>query len=648
MVDLADTILTEQETPARQGALSGAVDGYKSPARFLGWVGERAGGRFISGVHVEARRDGQLIAQSSPSAPRLDVTQNEPVPVAFEIDLNGIGTPQEVLHGTIRFFAVNEKARCLEIPLYKVTRHRIERDIFDFKEPDRNLLAMADAAAIDALRAEVGRLGIKRALIVTSMLNGLHGSPLVALDAGRVLASAGVMVDFLTLNLAPSYAELFARRGIRCFDPVHNPFPIEGAAYDLVWGQHWPAYGFVFLELCIRARYFALVSLSSFEPLESVDILLQEADIVVFNAQSTQDETLAGLPTGISKPMAITGNALPSSWFSPAARPIPVDQPRAVAFISNRRVEELRQASDLLAAQGVHVAFFGVLDKTQLVEQDLIDRFDVIVTIGHSIQKALARGRPAYCYDCFGGAGYIGLANLDMAAKHNFSGRESPSVKSASQIASEILTLYPAAAAQAEKLAVIAAQRFRLELVMAGLLEQIGLRRNHREFRNDKCSPSSKLVRYGVNTTVNYPLFTPANAITRDGKTAFVRLVRTSEPNANIAFFCEVNAASPSLYSVSRQARTVSVYGFLLAVPEAEITGITVEHDNGLVTRAVQNQPSPWLAQKFPTNPQAAHGRFEVQLTLHMDVRQAKFVAILQHGARVVFYTVRFEPITAP
>jgi hypothetical protein len=495
------------------------------------------------------------------------------------------------------------------------------------------------------LAAELARLGIRRALIVTSMMRSLHGAPLVALDIGIVLAAAGVEVDFFTLELGHPLSGQLAKRGFRCFDPATRPDGLYGARYDLVWGQHWPAYGFVFYEFAVTARYFALVSLSSYEPLETVHFLAPQANILVFNARSTRDETLAELPVAPSKPVGITGNAIPPDWFAGDPAPLPEDAPRNVAVVSNRRCDELRLAGDLLKAQGIAVRFVGFLDKAEFVDSNFVDRCDVVVTIGHTVQKALARGRPVYCYDRFGGPGYIDEGNLDRAETHNFSGRDCPLGKTPEQICAEILDGYAAAAAAAGTLSRIAAERYRLDDVLAGLLGRLAPRAVARPVRAGKLSAARKFVRYAVNAAVRYDLFTPESTMVAKDRLDFVRLKRTLPKPESIPYFREVNAPSPSLYAVSPQPRSAPVYGYILPAPGLEITAIEVHHDDGTVTTAPSGLPSPNLKDMFPDHPLSGVGRFNAHYTIRPGMNRVELIAVLSDGARPVFFVIEIEPV---
>ena len=75
---------------------------------------------------------------------------------------------------------------------------------------------------------------------------------------------------------------------------------------------------------------------------------------------------------------------------------------------------------------------FGLQSKVELVTPELIQKYDVVLTIGKTVQYALLGNKVVYCYDHFGGMGYLSLKNYEIARYHNFQeggGREKRQIK---------------------------------------------------------------------------------------------------------------------------------------------------------------------------------------------------------------------------
>ncbi len=66
---------------------------------------------------------------------------------------------------------------------------------------------------------------------------------------------------------------------------------------------------------------------------------------------------------------------------------------------------------------------FGIEGEFKLITPEVLKDFDAVITIGRTVQYCLALGIPVYCYDRFGGPGWITESNIESASKFNFSGR---------------------------------------------------------------------------------------------------------------------------------------------------------------------------------------------------------------------------------
>jgi hypothetical protein len=83
------------------------------------------------------------------------------------------------------------------------------------------------------------------------------------------------------------------------------------------------------------------------------------------------------------------------------------------------------------------------------------------VTIGKTVQYALVAGVPVYCYDTFGGPGWLSPENVEAAAANHFSGAGSAK-RDAATIAAELVEGWDRARRDAEALLPLAWERFDL------------------------------------------------------------------------------------------------------------------------------------------------------------------------------------------
>ena len=62
------------------------------------------------------------------------------------------------------------------------------------------------------------------------------------------------------------------------------------------------------------------------------------------------------------------------------------------------------------------------MDQPVFVDEFALIPYDLVITIGKTVQYCFALKIPVYCYDHFGGPGYIDGENYALAKNHNFSG----------------------------------------------------------------------------------------------------------------------------------------------------------------------------------------------------------------------------------
>lgn len=322
---------------------------------------------------------------------------------------------------------------------------------------------------VEMLQAVIGRQGIRTALITTHYFDGYGGSPLVALDVAEALRRAGVEVHIAACRIAPPLSAAAAARGF----PLHDLH--EGARppglpqeVDLVWGQHWSAYGLALLEFGIAARGIILSSLSPFEPLEALPFLADEADLLLFNSEENLAVQTPSLPAGT--PRHVLPNSLPAAWFEGVSSPR--EAPLRVLFVSNDPPTDLAAALLLLEADDIACVAIGAHSEQRLVDEALLDDHDAVVTMGHTVQKALARQRPVFVYGRFGGPGWLTPDNLPLALHHNFSGRGFGR-REAPHLAAEFKSGFSAARDRVGCLAALARERFCLETHLAMRLEGV-------------------------------------------------------------------------------------------------------------------------------------------------------------------------------
>lgn len=87
------------------------------------------------------------------------------------------------------------------------------------------------------------------------------------------------------------------------------------------------------------------------------------------------------------------------------------------------------------------IDYIGVQHTPRFVDEKLLEQYDLVITIGRTVQQCFALKVPVYVYDYFGGPGYITKENFELAEMNNFSGRGF-NRKNVEELCEDIVTNY--------------------------------------------------------------------------------------------------------------------------------------------------------------------------------------------------------------
>jgi hypothetical protein len=170
--------------------------------------------------------------------------------------------------------------------------------------------------------------------------------------------------------------------------------------------------------------------------------------MILANSFETRESLLKLMP---SRAVDVLGNPAPDYFLRPTRPNYPL-LPGKILVVSNHVPEDLANALKLYKSKhtGVVIDHFGLGGTQRLVEPTIITRYDLVITIGKTVQYSIASCVPVYCYDRFGGPGFLSSSNFITAAWWNFSGRgfSKNSYKSSKRIVSDIEDNYQKKAAE--------------------------------------------------------------------------------------------------------------------------------------------------------------------------------------------------------
>lgn len=309
---------------------------------------------------------------------------------------------------------------------------------------------------------------MKRALVLTNHLHAWAGSEILALEVSETLKKTYDVSLVANVIAKEIHTECEKQEMTVSSDP--SKFNL--CDFDFIWAQHLVAplcNGFV--DLSAFDGSFNSVHLSPYEPFELASLMYSKP--LGANIVGNSQETLRKINSFYSKPLKTynLNNATTENFIEEEMFPVGSHKSiKSILIVSNHIPEELASAAQLLMRQGIKITAFGMGQKNykRLTKAD-IQAFDAIVTIGKTVQNSILARRPVYCYDRFGGPGYITQDNFELALSFNFSGRCCNRKLDAEQLSKEIILGYEMSCSHVNQLFELGSKLFSLERFLENL-----------------------------------------------------------------------------------------------------------------------------------------------------------------------------------
>ncbi len=274
-------------------------------------------------------------------------------------------------------------------------------------------------------------------LITNHHLKHFMGSEINALELALTFRKKGMKVYVATLVKGDPIASEFLHYDIPVIDLL-NSEKIDNMVFDLGWIHHLPVF-YMALSKGIRFKKVLFSCLSFFEPLETPPLNISEFDVVCFNSQETYNKlTCDGfVPTHCN--YIINPNAVLPDFFSQYKKNHSKTLQKLLV-VSNHIPEEILE----LGNHFEKIDFYGIEGtvKNSMITPNILLQYDAVISIGKTAQYALCVKVPVYCYDIFGGSGWVTSKNYTTMEEYNYSGRDSCRKIPTSEIAHELKTFY--------------------------------------------------------------------------------------------------------------------------------------------------------------------------------------------------------------
>ncbi|HBJ77297.1 MAG TPA: hypothetical protein DDY68_05950, partial [Porphyromonadaceae bacterium] len=329
-------------------------------------------------------------------------------------------------------------------------------------------------------------LNQKSILITVAYLDGFHGSVIHVKEWGTYFVSKGFNVTIATIMWTPEIYNMITRYGVK----VRSVFEDWNEKFDIVIAYHFPTIGLL-LKKGVDCTKMVLGSLSSFEYLESFPLFFELAScLVCVSEESKLFHHLSGIPL---EQMIVIENSIPDEYFNFTIKK-KHELPEKIAIVSNHIPEELRDIKRERKFDTIDFIGMGGDIYTEITPA-LLSGYDVVISIGKTVQYAMGLGIPVFEYDYFGGCGYLSLENFYREKETNYSGRTTRRKISTYEIVTEILNGYANALHETDKIRQIAKDIFSLSKKLDFLLLKL---------HNTKDFSKNDLLNLNSNVTIEF------------------------------------------------------------------------------------------------------------------------------------------------
>jgi hypothetical protein len=289
-------------------------------------------------------------------------------------------------------------------------------------------------------------------LLTQAHLSRHAGSEMVTIELAEHFAALGAAVSVLTHVVSDEIRAELEEAGVSVLLTGERGEDAAGGTSrpDLAWIHH----GLIPASLAARpgGTRFVFNHMSAVHPLEfdlSGGVEEALASVSAYNSPETlRVHEAAGLVSSRSS-RVVFANPAPDGFGGPDGLGDAGDETARddgpVLVVSNHPPVELLEALDDLGGDIVRVGDGADGFEARRVHPELLRSARAVVTIGKTVQYALLARVAVYCYDVFGGPGWLTEENFDEAADRNFSGRGFGQ-KSSDEIRIELLSGSPSAA----------------------------------------------------------------------------------------------------------------------------------------------------------------------------------------------------------
>lgn len=302
----------------------------------------------------------------------------------------------------------------------------------------------------------------KKVLMTNLYLQKYTGSELHTVELARQFKKHGFEVTIAVYS--KSYPLLELCDEFKVIECQHET--LTDNYFDIVFIQHFPVYDYLCAHYEIKYSHLIVSILSSFNEYETLPECYSRADLITAVSKECAD-----IIRPYSEHIFLFQNSVENHFFESYSSGC-VKELKKICIISNHVPEELYELKDIM--DEYTVSYIGIGNDIKLVTPEVLHEFDLVITIGRTVQQCFACGIPVFVYDYFGGAGYIDSSNIELAQKHNFSGRGFDKM-TAIEIKERIVSGYLKNFENLNSLMLYAKENFNLDHIFNEMLNSINM-----------------------------------------------------------------------------------------------------------------------------------------------------------------------------
>lgn len=309
----------------------------------------------------------------------------------------------------------------------------------------------------------------KRHILITcSRLVDFAGAEVTTLELIEVFSKLDWLVSVGAFELSEAMKVILVRERVRYFDLSHSETFPQNIHFDLIWLHHSVTAYKVLLDSSIGAPKVIFSSLSHFEPVEAPPLSALKISKYLVNSEENLRHFVKKYPH-LADRVSVFPNAAPRAFW---ARPRHAENGKLsrLAIVSNHIPNEVRSATELMRERKIQIDIFGMEGRKERVTPELLLGYDAVISIGKTVQYCIAMQIPVYCYDHFGGDGWLSCELFDHSKFHNFSGRASRGKIDHIRLFNEVIEGFPKALVEVPELHKLGLQHFQLDINVEAVL----------------------------------------------------------------------------------------------------------------------------------------------------------------------------------